>query len=57
VRYELGRTSIALFLTNAFDRDPPAFTNYDFLGRPLGYDSANADPLGRTVSLQVRRQW
>lgn len=57
VRYELAQTSIGLFVTNALDRDPPAFTNFDLVGRPLGYDPANADPLGRTVSLQVRRRW
>jgi iron complex outermembrane receptor protein len=45
--------SLALNVQNLFDQDPP------FYDSPLGigYDPANADPLGRRVSLQLTRRW
>lgn len=45
--------SLALNVQNLFDQDPP------FHDSPLGigYDPANADPLGRVVSLQLTRRW
>ena len=44
---------IALSLQNLFDRDPP------FYDAPegIGYDAANANVLGRVVSLQLTRAW
>ena len=53
---ESGRWSglrAALTIRNLFDRDPP------FYNSPLavGYDPANADPIGRYVSLQLTRRW
>ena len=45
--------SLALTAQNLFDRDPP------FVDRNLGfaYDPANADVLGRFVSMQVKKRW
>jgi len=45
--------SFALSAQNIADTDPP-FVNRS---QPLGYDPANADPLGRFVSLQIRKAW
>ena len=45
--------SLALNVQNLFDIDPP------FYDGPTGisYDPANADPLGRFVSLQLTKRW
>ena len=45
--------SLALNVQNLLDDDPP------FYDSPLsvGYDPANADPLGRTVTLQLTKTW
>lgn len=45
--------SLAVTVQNLLDRDPP------FVDRNLGfaYDPANADVLGRFVSVQVRKRW
>ncbi|WP_336952476.1 TonB-dependent receptor [Sphingobium aromaticivastans] len=45
--------SLALTAQNLFDRDPP------FVDRNLGfaYDPANADVLGRFLSMQVKKRW
>ena len=45
--------SLSLTVQNVFDSDPP------FYNSPLaiGYDPANADPLGRLVSLQLTKVW
>lgn len=42
-----------LTVQNLFDADPPFYDNV----RGYGYDPANADPLGRVVSLQLIRRW
>ncbi|MGH8285648.1 MAG: TonB-dependent receptor domain-containing protein [Steroidobacteraceae bacterium] len=49
----LAGTEIALNAQNVFDEAPP------FLNNPagVGYDPANADLLGRFVSLQLRKDW
>jgi iron complex outermembrane recepter protein len=44
---------IALSVRNIFDTDPPF---YD-APQGIGYDPANADPLGRVVSLQAVKRW
>lgn len=60
IRYDLGHaspalagSSITLNVTNVFDNVPP------FVVDPIGinYDPANANAVGRTVSLQFRRDW
>jgi len=45
--------SVLLNLRNVFDRDPPFYDNP--VG--IGYDSANGDPIGRFISLQLTRVW
>lgn len=52
-----GGTRISLAVQNVFDEGPPrtAATSAVLIG--LGYDSANASPLGRFVSLTVGRRW
>jgi outer membrane receptor protein involved in Fe transport len=45
--------SIALNVRNLFDTSPPFYNNP--VG--IGYDAANADPIGRYVSLQLTRAW
>jgi outer membrane receptor protein involved in Fe transport len=44
---------VALSVRNLFDTDPPF---YD-APQGVGYDPANADPLGRVVSLQLAKRW
>lgn len=42
---------------NAFDRDPPRIIDLlSSYGSP-GYDTENANPFGRIVSLEVRKSW
>ena len=45
--------SLALSVQNLFDSDPPF---YD-APQGVGYDPANADPLGRYASLQLTKRW
>ncbi|CAN7479479.1 TonB-dependent receptor domain-containing protein [Caulobacter sp. LjRoot300] len=45
--------SAALSVQNLFDADPPFYDD----PQGVGYDSANADPLGRFVSLQLTKRW
>jgi outer membrane receptor protein involved in Fe transport len=44
----------ALVIDNLLDTDPPRFGANTF---GLGYDSANADPVGRYVSLRLNKAW
>lgn len=50
----LDGLSAALSVSNLLDTDPP-----DFYGSYYGlrYDSTNADPLGRAVSLRLTKRW
>ena len=41
----------AVSVTNALDRDPP------FVNQVGGYDSANSNPFGRIVSVQLTKAW
>ncbi|MGH6998762.1 MAG: TonB-dependent receptor domain-containing protein, partial [Phenylobacterium sp.] len=45
--------SLALNVQNLFDVDPPFYDG----PTGIGYDPANADPLGRYVSLQLTKRW
>jgi iron complex outermembrane receptor protein len=50
----LENTRVELSAINVFNVSPP------FLNNPtedIGYDEENADPLGRLVSLQIRKSW
>lgn len=49
-----GGTSVSLLMRNLFDRDPP-FMAGNAAG--LGYDPSNADPLGRNISLLLKKEW
>jgi outer membrane receptor protein involved in Fe transport len=44
---------LALSIRNLFDTDPPF---YD-APQGIGYDPANADPLGRVISVQLTKRW
>lgn len=44
---------LALSVRNLFDAEPPF---YD-APQGIGYDPANADPLGRVISLQLTKRW
>jgi len=48
-------TSITLAATNLFDEAPPQIDIDPF--NALAYDPANADPIGRRVSLQLTKNW
>jgi iron complex outermembrane recepter protein len=62
LRYELGsydggwlqNTRLELNAINLFNVSPPFLNNQ---AASLGYDQANADPLGRQLSLQIRKAW
>lgn len=45
--------SIALDVTNLFDTAPPFVNNPE----GVGYDGANADPIGRRVAVQLTKKW
>ena len=50
----LANTRLELNAINVFNESPPFLNN---AVAHLGYDQENADPLGRLVSLQVRKTW
>lgn len=52
----LGGLTLALHALNIFDRDPP-FANVGISDYAYGYDTANADPFGRVLSVQVSKDW
>jgi outer membrane receptor protein involved in Fe transport len=49
-----GLTAVAN-VRNLFDRHPPFYNGPLPLG--IGYDPANADPVGRFASLQLTKRW
>lgn len=54
----LNNISLALAVRNLFDAEPPSIEGAaDNFGRRAGYDPANADPLGRFVTLTLRKEW
>ncbi len=54
----LNNVRIALSVRNLFDEDPPFIEGAaDPNGRRAGYDPANADPLGRFVTLTLTKGW
>jgi outer membrane receptor protein involved in Fe transport len=54
VRLPLNGLQVALSCTNCLDRAPPAVRKSSYL---FGYDPTNASPMGRFVSLTVRKRW
>jgi iron complex outermembrane receptor protein len=55
-RGPLHGTRLALSVTNLFDRDPP-YVNNPTSFSAIGYDSDNANPIGRLVAFQVIKSW
>ena len=49
----LNDTVFSLNVMNLFDNDPPFVNNTS----GVGYDPANADPLGRFISLTLTKKW
>lgn len=47
----LGDLELSISAVNAFDKDPP------FNNSRTGYDRANADPIGRTISARITKWW
>jgi outer membrane receptor protein involved in Fe transport len=53
----LGGVELALSVQNLFDRPPPYIPRSSNFIVPIGYDSTNANPLGRFVSLNFRKSF
>ncbi len=54
----LNNLNVALNARNVFDEEPPSIIgSADNFGLRQGYDPANADPLGRFVTLRVTKEW
>jgi iron complex outermembrane receptor protein len=49
-----GGVQISLNVNNLFDRRPPFFNDYLY---GLGFDPSNADPIGRRISVLLRKSW
>lgn len=50
----LNNSSITLSVVNLLDRNPP-YIQSTYIGGH--YDSANADPLGRLIALEISKRW
>lgn len=57
----LNGFKLSLAVTNLFDQDPPSLMQSDTtnvgLNEPVGFDPANASPVGRFVQLGVRKRF
>lgn len=57
----LSGLTLSVSAQNLFDEDPPylpvGVTPADTISSPIGFDPANANPLGRFISLQARMGW
>ena len=54
----LNNVKVALSARNLFDEAPPRIEGAaDNFARRSGYDPANADPLGRFVTLTLTKEW
>ncbi len=57
----LNNTVLSLNVQNMFDQDPPfvglSSTTNIALNEPVGFDPANANPVGRFISFGVRKQF
>jgi outer membrane receptor protein involved in Fe transport len=47
-------TKLTFGILNAFNRNPPFLNNFIW---PINYDGANANPLGRYISLELTKPW
>ena len=52
----LKGAEISLSAINLFDRDPP-FTVTHYYDKTVGYDPEQANPIGRTIAVQLTTQW
>jgi iron complex outermembrane receptor protein len=50
----MGNTTLALDVSNLFDRAPPVFFT---AGSVLGFDASVANPLGRVISASLTKRW
>lgn len=55
-RGPLAGLRLSLSVTNLLDSEPP-FTVNNLALTTIGYDSENANPLGRVVGFQISKQW
>jgi hypothetical protein len=53
----LANAQVNLGIDNALDQRAPFVNQFDLPSGTLGYDPANANVLGRQVSLQVVKRW
>jgi outer membrane receptor protein involved in Fe transport len=53
----LANSQVNLGINNAFDQRPPFVNQFDLASGTLGYDPANANVLGRQISLQLVKRW
>jgi iron complex outermembrane receptor protein len=56
-RGALHGTSLTLSVRNLTNRDPPFVLSTDPVDAPINFDGANANPLGRFISVQLRKKW
>jgi len=50
----LGNTTLALTVSNLFDRNPPVLYTG---GTILGFDGKTSNPLGRVISASLNKRW
>lgn len=48
---------VGLNILNVFDRNPPSVTYSTNFLSPIGYDPTNANPIGRFVSIDIRKSF
>jgi outer membrane receptor protein involved in Fe transport len=57
----LNDSSLSLSIQNIFDRDPPFAATSDVPGLGLstsvGFDNANANPVGRFIAIELSKRW
>jgi outer membrane receptor protein involved in Fe transport len=53
----LANAQFNLGINNALDQRPPFVNQFDLPSGTLGYDPANANVLGRQISLQLVKRW
>lgn len=53
----LSGLTVALNAQNVFDKDPPKVGIFVANSAESGFDSTNADPLGRFISLELSKTW
>lgn len=53
----LNGTTIQFNVINAFDRDPPPIADVGFSFGDPGYDTENANPIGRLIAVELSKTW